>query len=84
MYRSHLDLPAGTGAADAAAAEQSLAVTVDTVTDAAVVEHARSAFADAVQTTSFLAAGLLVVSAMVAWRVIPSPRDVEVNVDDSH
>ncbi|MFI1461460.1 MFS transporter [Nocardia carnea] len=84
MYRSHLDLPAGTAAADAAAAEQSLAVTVDTVTDAAVVEHARSAFADAVQTTSFLAAGLLIVSAVVAWRVIPSPRDAKVSADDSH
>lgn len=84
MYRSHLDLPAGTAAADAAAAEQSLAVTVDTVTDAAVVEHARSAFADAVQTTSFLAAGLLIVSAVLAWRVIPSPRGVEGNAHVTH
>ncbi|MFC8042509.1 MFS transporter [Nocardia sp. NPDC057353] len=84
MYRSHLNLPAGTAAADAAAAEASLAGTVGSVADPVVVEHAQTAFATAVQTTSAIAAVLLVVSAAVAWRVIPSPRGARVEHRDAH
>lgn len=74
MYRNHLDLPAGTAATDIEAANASLSKTITTVSDPAVVEHARDAFATAVQTTSFAAAGLLIVAAVAAWRVIPSDR----------
>lgn len=84
MYRSHLDLPTGTDPFDAAAAEASLAVTAEIVTDPVVVEHAQDAFAVAVQTTSYIAAAILVVSAVVAWRVIPSPRDVRVGAHGEH
>ena len=74
MYRSHLDLPAETAANDAVTANASLAETITTVADPVVVEHARDAFATAVQTTSFTAAGLLVLAAVAAWRMIPSDR----------
>ncbi|MFC8530395.1 MFS transporter [Nocardia sp. NPDC057227] len=84
VYRAHLDLPAGTAPADAASAEASLAGTVGSVADPVVVEHARTAFATAVQTTSFIAAVLLVASAVVAWRVIPSPRGARVGTRDAH
>ncbi|MBS9372269.1 MFS transporter [Rhodococcus sp. B50] len=84
MYRSHLDLPPGTDPADAAAAQASLAVTAETVTDPVVVDHARSAFATAVQTTSFIAAAILVVSAVVAWKVIPSPTGATVGTHGAH
>ncbi|WP_241386740.1 MFS transporter [Rhodococcus sp. CH91] len=84
MYRSHLDLPAGTDPSEAAAAQASLAVTVETATDPVVVEHAQTAFATAVQTTSYIAAAILVVSAVVAWRVIPSSRTIEVSTRGAH
>ncbi|WBP95717.1 MFS transporter [Mycolicibacterium neoaurum] len=74
MYRSHLDLPVGTAPTDAASANASLAKTITTVSDPVVIEHARDAFATAVQTTAFTAAGLLVLAAVAAWRVIPSDR----------
>lgn len=79
MYRSHLDLPVGTDPSDAAVAQSSLAVT-----DPVVVEHARTAFATAVQTTSYIAAAILVVSAAVAWKVIPSRADVKVDSHGAH
>lgn len=84
MYRSYLDLPAGTDPSDTATAEQSLAVAVQTVTDPVVVEHAQAAFASAVQTTSYIAAVILVVAAVVAWRVIPSPRVAKVGAHGAH
>ncbi|MCW2298110.1 MFS transporter [Rhodococcus erythropolis] len=84
VYRAQLDLPAGTDPADAAVADQSLAVTVNTVTDPVVVEHAQTAFSTAVQTTSFVAAAVLAISAVVAWRVIPSPRDGKVGTHEAH
>lgn len=65
LYRH--GLPAGTGAAArdslaaAAAAGESL-------------EPARVAFVEAMQATSVIAALTLAVAAVVAWRVIPSPR----------
>lgn len=83
-YRSHLDLPADTDPADAAAASESLAVTMETVTDPVVVDHAQVAFATAVQSTSYIAAAILVVSAIVAWKVIPSPRGATVDARDTH
>lgn len=84
MYQSHLDLPAGTDPSDATIAESSLASTVADVADPVVVDHAQSAFVSAVQTTSFVAAVILAVSAVVAWRVIPSPRDATVGTHEAH
>ena len=84
MYRSHLDLPAGTDPADAAIADESLAASVSAVADPVVIEHARSAFTTAVQTTSVVAAVILAIAAAVAWRVIPSPRDAKVSTHEEH
>jgi DHA2 family multidrug resistance protein-like MFS transporter len=84
MYQSHLDLPAGTDPSDAAIAESSLASTVAGVSDPVVVDHAQSAFTSAVHTTSVVAAVILAVSAVVAWRMIPSPRDVTVGTHEAH
>ncbi|MEU4834169.1 MFS transporter [Streptosporangium sp. NPDC023615] len=73
VYHAALDLPAGLSPAEAATVEGSLAAAVATVTDAAAVTAAREAFTTAVQTTSFIAAAILAVSAVLAWRIIPSP-----------
>ncbi|MGC5010448.1 MFS transporter [Streptosporangium sp. DT93] len=72
VYRAALDLPAGLSPADTATAEESLAATVATVADDGAVAAAREAFTTAVQTTSFIAAAILAVSAVLAWRIIPS------------
>ena len=72
-YRARLDLPADVGAADAAAAEDSLAAAILTLDDPAFVEAAQGAFAGAMETTAYAAASLLVVAAVIAWRLIPSP-----------
>jgi MFS transporter, DHA2 family, multidrug resistance protein len=72
IYRAHLDLPAGLSAADTATVEESLAAAVATVTNHDAVAVAREAFMSAVQVTSFVAAAILALSAVVAWRVIPA------------
>ena len=74
IYRANLDLPVTTNPVDAAAAQESLAVVAATVDDTEVFSHAQHAFTVAVQSTSFIAAALLAVAAIIAWRVIPSPR----------
>ncbi|WP_106396735.1 MFS transporter [Actinocorallia populi] len=72
VYRAGLDLPDGLSPADTATVEESLAAAVASVTNADAIAVAREAFTTAVQTTSFIAAAILAVSAVVAWRVIPS------------
>lgn len=84
IYRSHLDLPANTDPETVHAVEESLAVAMSTLEDGTVVEHAQHAFTVAVQTTSYIAAGLLAVAAVIAWRVIPSPRGAEPVRHDGH
>lgn len=83
IYRAHLDLPAGTDPADNALAQSSLSSAVGSA-DPVVVDHARSAFVVAVQYTSVVAAVILAISAVVAWRVIPSPRDSEAGTYAAH
>jgi len=72
MYRSRLELPEDLGAGERAAVDESLASTLATVDDRAVIAEAQDAFASAMQVTSFIAAALLLVAAVIAWRVIPS------------
>lgn len=84
IYRSNLALPADTDAATTKAVEESLAVAMATVDNATVIEHAQHAFTVAVQATSYVAAALLIVAAVVAWRVIPSPRGAESAVNVAH
>ncbi|GAA0937784.1 MFS transporter [Actinocorallia libanotica] len=72
VYRADLDLPPALPPADTAAVEQSLATAVAAVADHDALAAARESFTTAVQATAFLAAAILAVSAVLAWRVIPS------------
>ncbi|MFC6154780.1 MFS transporter [Nocardioides yefusunii] len=76
IYRHSLTLPDGVAPADREAAEHSLAETVYAVTDTRVVSAAQDAFETAMQDTAWIAAAILVVAAVVAWKVIPSPKVV--------
>ncbi|MGM7644981.1 MFS transporter [Nocardia sp. JW2] len=77
-YRSHVNLPADTDPSRAAVVEDSLAATVATVDDPGIVALAKDSFAHAMQTTSFIAAAILAVAAILAWRAIPSHGTVKV------
>ncbi|MEE1928859.1 MFS transporter [Streptomyces sp. TRM 70351] len=81
IYRSRLELPQNLDAAERATVNESLASTLATVDDSAVLAAARDAFASAMQMTSFIAAALLLVAAVIAWRVIPSTRVGKVHHD---
>ncbi|MEV4271741.1 MFS transporter [Micromonospora aurantiaca (nom. illeg.)] len=72
LYRSSLTLPAGTTAADRALAEDSLAAAVYGSPAPGVVAAAQDAFAQAMQSATFVAAVILVGAAVVAWKIIPS------------
>lgn len=72
--RAHLDPPSGTNAADTAQAQRSVASALAEVNNPELMTHAQSAFTTAMQTTASIAAVLMAASAVVAWRVIPSPR----------
>ncbi|MFI8305035.1 MFS transporter [Streptomyces sp. NPDC085927] len=81
MYRSRLELPQDLGAREHATVNESLASTLATIDDSAVITAARDAFASAMRTTSFIAAVLLLVAAVIAWRVIPSVPVAKVHHD---
>jgi DHA2 family multidrug resistance protein-like MFS transporter len=76
LYRGALVLPPDLPDADAA--RESLAGAIGLLAGLpgpvgdAVLAAARAAFTDAMQATSLIAAALLVVAGVVAWRVIPS------------
>ncbi|MBB5116102.1 MFS transporter [Micromonospora echinospora] len=72
LYRSSLALPAETTAADRALAEDSLAAAVYGSPTPGVVAAAQDAFAQAMQSATFVAAVILVGASVVAWKVIPS------------
>ncbi|MGB3480998.1 MAG: MFS transporter [Mycobacterium sp.] len=75
LYRARLDIPAGLDVPTRAAVENSLATAHNhfgTGADNGLLAAAKQAFVEAMQVTSFVAAGLLVLAAIVAWRVIPS------------
>ncbi|WP_026267718.1 MFS transporter [Micromonospora sp. CNB394] len=72
LYRSSLTLPAGTTAADRALAEDSLAAAVYGSPSPGVVAAAQDAFAQAMQSATFVAAVILVGASVVAWTIIPS------------
>ncbi len=76
LYRGALVLPPGLPDADAA--RESLSSAIGLLAELpgpvgeAVLAAARAAFTDAMQATSLVAAALLVVAGVVAWRVIPA------------
>jgi DHA2 family multidrug resistance protein-like MFS transporter len=73
-YRANLELGPGTVPGAAAAARDSLAGAAGVAGDSDIFTRAAHAFTTALQSTSYLAAALLVVAGVVAWHVIPSHR----------
>lgn len=76
-YRASLDLPARLDSTTREAVEDSLASALNKVEPQSDLAHvATEAFVTAMQTASVIAAALTVFAALIAWRVIPSPRPV--------
>jgi MFS transporter, DHA2 family, multidrug resistance protein len=78
-YQSRVVLPGGLSPDDAARAGDSLASAVTVAGDQgaagpAVLEAAQEAFVASLQTTCVVAAVLVAVAAVVAWRLIPNDR----------
>lgn len=75
LYRLHLVLPEDVDPLAETAAEESLAAaTVTLPPGSAELASAREAFVTAMQTTTFLASGLVLLAALVAFKLIPSIR----------
>ncbi|WP_204352730.1 MFS transporter [Microbacterium suaedae] len=78
MYRAALELPAGTSASLRRAADESLPQLASAAHDVGGSEAAlaagREAFTIAMQQASVVAAVLVAIAAVIAWRVIPSVR----------
>lgn len=73
LYRNHLELPEALSGEARAVAEDSLAGAL-AVLDPASLSLAQDAFASGMQVTTLIAAAVLVVAAVVAWKVIPADR----------
>jgi DHA2 family multidrug resistance protein-like MFS transporter len=72
IYRARLVPPGGLGSEDAARVQDSLASATAVLGDREdVMAAAHSAFTTAMQSTSVIAAGLLLVASVIAWRAIP-------------
>lgn len=74
LYRSHLEIPAGTSPKDQAAIQESLASASSVIDreNTELLSVAQEAFTHGMQLTAYSAAGLLIVAAIIAWRLIPS------------
>lgn len=83
LYRGLLHVPAGTPEAAGRAARESLAAAVEAAQgpaggpDTGLLLAAQEAFTQGMQMTAAIAALLLAAAAVVAWRVIPSPRGAD-------
>lgn len=74
VYRARLHVPEHLSAADREALHDSLATATHHFTDAPnLLIQAQHAFTFGVQAVSLIAAALLTVAAVIAWKVIPSP-----------
>ncbi|GAA3623788.1 MFS transporter [Kineosporia mesophila] len=74
LYRSHLPSLSGLSGTAGDAVSDSLARATQVLGSGEMLGAAREAFAEAMQTTSWIASVLLVLAGVVAWRVVPSPR----------
>lgn len=79
LYRGMLELPAAVAEGDRRLVEESLASAQNvegqsTELGSAIMEAAREAFTGGVQVTSLVAAALLTIAALIAWRFIPANR----------
>jgi len=73
LYRAQLVLPAGSVGEEAA--RDSLArAAAELDASSSALAAAHDAFVAAMQTTTFVAAGVMAVGALVAWRLIPNSR----------
>lgn len=75
LYRTQLDIPADTPRAEAVAAQESLASASGQLSDGenpGLLSMAQDAFTSGMQVTSFIAAAILILAAITAWRLIPS------------
>ncbi|WP_040165573.1 MFS transporter [Microbacterium gorillae] len=86
MYRGGLQIPDGTAPEARAAMEDSLATAASTLgpEDADLLAIAQHAFTHGMQATAYIAAGLLVVSAFIAWRLIPSAKITKETAHGAH
>lgn len=73
FYRSNLTLPDTLGPQDRASATDSFANAAQ-VLDPIALNAAKTAFVSGMQSTTFFAAGALVLAAVVAWKFIPAQR----------
>ncbi len=72
FYRNSLDLPVGVPVSDLQAAHESLASALHRAESPKVILAAQDAFTTAMQSTAVVAAVILAVAAVLAWRMIPS------------
>lgn len=73
LYRSSLEIPAGTPPEAEAAMQDSLASAAGVLGGSPeLLSISQDAFTHGMQVTAFIAAALLVVAAFIAWRLIPS------------
>lgn len=80
LYRSHLQVPDGASAEASSAMQESLASAAGTLRpqDAELLAAAQESFTHGMEITAVIAAGLLVIAAATAWRLIPSEPSAEV------
>lgn len=78
LYRSELTLPEQIPATVATQVRDSLASAVDTLEPASpLLDVAREAFVHAMQSTTLIAAGVMVLASVVAWAFIPSGTNAQ-------
>lgn len=82
MYRASLELPTGTSPVEAAAVNESLASALAQVSNEELLDVAKLAFADGMVITAYLAAALLAVAAVIAWRIIPSGPETAIESNE--
>lgn len=77
MYRAYLSIPAGTPEPIRTAMQESFTSAAGAVAGQqdALFATAQDAFVLAMQHTAYIAAALLVVAALIAWKLIPSVRE---------
>ncbi|MFJ2617980.1 MFS transporter [Glutamicibacter sp. NPDC087344] len=86
LYRSSLVVPAGTDPTVSEAMNESLASAVNALEpgDTDLLSLAQHAFTHGMQVTAYIAAVLLVLSAVIAWRLIPSTPSTKADTHVEH
>ncbi|MCD5309979.1 MFS transporter [Kineosporia babensis] len=84
IYRTQLQIPTETPSDAADAAQESIAGAVANSDNTALLDAGRDAFLNAVQATSYIAGALMLVAAVIAWRLIPKQRNPEETPSDAN